>query len=165
MSLYYELANKPSLFLPMTFHITSGLEDKEYLKFLNEYYKKSKEENNTMWIVKPGEMSNRGCGIQVCKDIQDVKKIIKNKKSHANGKSFSYIIQEYLREPFLYQNRKFDIRHYMMINSSFGRIKGYWYEDGYIRTTSYKYSTKNNDPSVHLTNDAVQKYCKDYGKY
>lgn len=52
-----------------------------------------------------------------------------------------------------------------MINSNFGRIKGYFYEEGYIRTTSYKYSNKNHDSYVHLTNDAVQKYCKDYGKY
>jgi len=52
-----------------------------------------------------------------------------------------------------------------MINSSFGRIKGYFYEEGYIRTTSYKYSNKNQDSLVHLTNDAVQKHCKDYGKY
>lgn len=46
-----------------------------------------------MWIVKPGEMSNRGCGIKVCKDIHDVKNLLKNKKTHTNGKSFTYIIQ------------------------------------------------------------------------
>lgn len=46
-----------------------------------------------MWIVKPGEMSNRGCGIKVCKDIQDIKNILKNKKVHNNGKPFTYIIQ------------------------------------------------------------------------
>lgn len=80
-----------------------------------------------MWIVKPGEMSNRGCGIQVCKDIHDIKKIIKHRKCHSNGKPFSYIIQQYLREPFLYEGRKFDIRHYMMISSSYGRVRGYWY--------------------------------------
>lgn len=46
-----------------------------------------------MWIVKPGEMSNRGCGIKVCQDIQEIKKILKNKKTHSNGKPFTYIIQ------------------------------------------------------------------------
>ncbi len=39
-----------------------------------------------------------------------------------------------------------------------GHFKGYWYEDGYIRTTSYEYNIKNcKDNSVHLTNDAIQK--------
>lgn len=35
MSTYYELSKKNSRFLPMTYHIQGGLEDKEYLKFLN----------------------------------------------------------------------------------------------------------------------------------
>ena len=38
-------------------------------------------------------MSNRGNGIVVCKDLKDIKKIIKNSKCHANGKPFTYIIQ------------------------------------------------------------------------
>ena len=110
-------------------------------------------------------MSNRGSGITVCKDLHEIKSIIKNKKCHTNGKPFSYIIQEYIKKPLLYQGRKFDIRHYIMISSTLGRIQGYFYQDGYIRTTSYKYTNKNNNPYVHLTNDAVQKHCKEYGKY
>jgi tubulin--tyrosine ligase len=45
-------------------------------------------------------------------------------------------------------------------------MKGYWYADGYIRTTSTEYSTKNTkDLFTHLTNDAVQKYGQDYGRF
>lgn len=44
-------------------------------------------------------------------------------------------------------------------------IKGYWYELGYIRTTSFEYTIKHGQTSVHLTNDAVQKYLPEYGKY
>lgn len=65
----------------------------------------------------------------------------------------------------LYCRRKFDIRHYMLITYINGHKKGYWYQDGYIRTTSYEYSTKNSFGSVHLTNDAIQKNLPDYGKY
>jgi tubulin monoglycylase TTLL3/8 len=36
--------------------------------------------------------------------------------------------------PFLYQKRKFDIRCYILITSVNGIQKGYWYQDGYIRT-------------------------------
>ena len=53
----------------------------------------------------------------------------------------------------------------MMITSVGGVIKGYWYEEGYIRTTSYEYNTTQLGGFIHLTNDAVQKYSKDYGKY
>lgn len=52
-----------------------------------------------------------------------------------------------------------------MITCVNGLIKGYWYKDGYVRTTSSEYSLKVSDGSIHLTNDAVQKNLPDYGKY
>lgn len=94
-----------------------------------------------------------------------MKNIIKNRKKLDSGGMRTYIVQEYLDRPFLYQKRKFDIRHFMLITCINGHVKGYWYMDGYIRTTSYEYSVKNSLSSVHLTNDAVQKNLPDYGKY
>lgn len=47
-----------------------------------------------------------------------------------------------------------------------GITKFYWYEEGYIRTSSMVYSTEDiSDLFIHLTNDAVQ--CKNdtYSKY
>ena len=42
------------------------------------------------------------------------------------------------------------------INSIF---KGYWYEDGYIRTSSVEFNIQNcTDIFIHLTNDAIQKH-------
>ena len=38
--------------------------------------------------------------------------------------------------PFLYYKRKFDIRCYVVVTSVNDIIKGYWYEEGYIRTSS-----------------------------
>lgn len=52
-----------------------------------------------------------------------------------------------------------------MISSINGLVKGYWYKDGYVRTTSSEYSLNFSDGSIHLTNDAVQKNLPDYGKY
>ena len=66
----------------------------------------------------------------------------------------------------LYQKRKFDIRHYALISCINGIFKFYWYEEGYIRTSSSEFSLKcNRDPLIHLTNDAIQKNTPDYGKY
>ncbi len=44
-------------------------------------------------------------------------------------------------------------------------MKGYWYREGYVRTTSTEYTLKFSSGSIHLTNDAVQKNLPDYGKY
>lgn len=52
-----------------------------------------------------------------------------------------------------------------MISSCNGINKGYWYTEGYVRTTSAEYTLKFSSGSVHLTNDAVQKNLPDYGKY
>lgn len=52
-----------------------------------------------------------------------------------------------------------------MINCSNGHVKGYWFREGYVRTTSSEYTLKQGLGSVHLTNDAVQKNLPDYGKY
>lgn len=54
----------------------------------------------------------------------------------------------------------------MMITCINKKIKGYWYEEGYIRTTSTEYNIKNcKDNYIHLTNDAVQKTSEDYGRF
>lgn len=69
-------------------------------------------------------------------------------------------------KPFLYNGRKFDIRHYFLVTSVNGFIKAYWYQEGYIRTSSEKYDLEYLDNElVHLTNDAIQKHGEKYGKY
>jgi hypothetical protein len=65
----------------------------------------------------------------------------------------------------LYNRRKFDIRHYMMISNLYGVMRGYWYTEGYIRTSGYEFDITNFEREVHLTNDAVQKHCDNYGRY
>ena len=71
-----------------------------------------------------------------------------------------------MENPFLYNKRKFDIRCFILITNSNSYIKGYWYKEGYIRTSSKEYTTKNlNNKAIHLTNDAIQKKYDDYGRY
>lgn len=63
-------------YLPLTFHIKNGLEDDQYLHFLQHYYAIAKENKvgkgqypHNAWIVKPGENTNRGNGIIVCLEL------------------------------------------------------------------------------------------------
>lgn len=47
-----------------------------------------------------------------------------------------------------------------------GKMKAYFFGEGYIRTSSYQFDLNNvGDTEVHLTNDAIQKDCECYGKY
>ena len=47
-----------------------------------------------------------------------------------------------------------------------GHLKGYFYEDAYIRTSCKEFDIDNlSNKFIHLTNDAVQKFSQDYGKY
>ena len=88
------------------------------------------------------------------------------KAKHKNGQELTYIIQSYINRPFLYNNRKFDIRHYMLLTSINGVFKAYWYKEGYIRTSSEIFDLENLANSyIHLTNDAVQKHSENFSKY
>ena len=45
-------------------------------------------------------------------------------------------------------------------------IKGYWYQEGYIRTASKEFSLINlTNKMIHLTNEAVQKKGDEFGKF
>ena len=56
--------------LPLTFHIKSGLTDPEFARFEDYYNREARKvaatkHRKNIWIIKPGENSNRGVGIRV----------------------------------------------------------------------------------------------------
>lgn len=76
------------------------------------------------------------------------------------------IVQKYIDSPLLIHKRKFDMRMFFLVTSVNGCIKGYYYKDGYLRTSCKEFSVTNlSNRMIHLTNDAVQKKDEDYGKY
>lgn len=88
-----------------------------------------------------------------------------NEMRENGGKNRSFIVQRYLM-PFLYSKRKFDIRCYMLVTSVNSILKCYWYEEGYIRTSCKEFNIKDlKNKFIHLTNDAIQKKCEEYGKF
>lgn len=123
--------------------------------------------------MKPGENTNQGRGITVIDEIYELNMIMK--KNHqvkpkspnkASKKKIpqnlgeerdpqeeddpdykrTFIVQMYLDRPFLYQGRKFDIRHYVLLTNIYGIMRAYWYTDGYIRTSSYEFNIDNFEP-------------------
>lgn len=169
---YYDLLGKNVFdIIPLTYHIKHGTTDPQYEAFTKEFKRLAKErtakkELKNVWIVKPGELSNRGQGITVIDEIYELNNILKKKEKHFNGTEKTYIVQKYIEKPLLYKGRKFDIRHYMMISRMHGVMRAYWFGEGYIRTSSSEFNIDEiGDEGVHLTNDAIQKYCDGYGKY
>lgn len=78
----------------------------------------------------------------------------------------SLILQRYVCNPLLFNGRKFDIRTYGLVQSTPSGIKGYVYSGGYLRTSQQLFSTANlADKFVHLTNDAIQKHGRHYGRF
>lgn len=172
MKRYFEMKGEdPFKVLPLTFHITKGIEDSQYSRFLKCYESIEEERKNNrnirnIWIVKPGQNTNQGNGISVCYGLDDIKLRLRGRQKNRDGKLRTFILQKYIENPLLYNKRKFDIRHYVLMTCINGIFKAYWYEQGYVRTSSSEFNLKpSKDQQVHLTNDAVQKGASDYGKF
>jgi len=74
-------------------------------------------------------------------------------------------VQKYIEAPLLFHKRKFDIRIWALIGYD---GKFYLFKEAYVRTSSEEYDLsgdKLDQIYVHLTNNAVQKYSKNYGKF
>ena len=53
-----------------------------------------------------------------------------------------------------------------MLTSTGGSLRGYFFEDGYVRTSCKEFTLEDvADKFVHLTNAAIQVHAEDYGKY
>lgn len=50
-------------YVPLTFHIKGEENDFEEIAIFEESISSKKEKEKLLWIVKPGENWNRGCGI------------------------------------------------------------------------------------------------------
>jgi hypothetical protein len=156
--------------VPLTFVIeVNNHSDRGYRSFEHEYNKRnSKNRENEIsqnfWIIKPAEKSNRGRGITVLEDLNKIQNLIFDPYFRHSPKKF--IVQEYISDPLLYEKRKFDIRMFMLLTWYNGAVKIYWYRDGYVRTSSKKFTLSNLESKfIHLTNEAVQKKSMKFGKF
>lgn len=118
----------------------------------------------SLFICKPANM-NCGKGIQVLDQLELIKKYVKRSLQGA------VILQQYIKQPFLYKKRKFDIRLWVLVTQE-GAI--YVAREGYLRTSSFAYTTELNSSravsrakrendhtlGVHLTNYSLQRKYK-----
>ena len=87
--------------------------------------------------------------------------LMKEKAYSING----FVIQKYIESPLLINDRKFDIRMWVLVT---GDMNVYLFREGYIRTSSSPFvidHTNIDDKFVHLTNNAIQKFSETYGTF
>ena len=154
---YFSVGENVFEYLPLTFYIDS--KGGEFGEFLQTAQKAP----NQLWIVKPGENTNRGNGIIITNKIDTVISEVSSvfKAQVLN----SFVVQKYIEKPFLINKRKFDLRLYSLCTSVNGVFQAYFYQEGYLRTACKVYNSNDMDKFIHLTNDAVQNKCEDYGKW
>lgn len=112
-----------------------------------EFWKHYKNHEGQTYIVKP-DMMSQGKGIYLTQNKDDI-----NHRSNV-------VIQEYLDEPFLVDNLKFDIRLYVYV-TSVDPLRVYLYDDGLVRFATEEYHKPTdeniNNTYIHLTNYAINK--------
>ena len=114
---------------------------------------------HNFWILKPSSF-NRGRGIHIFNSLEKLESLCEEIE-----KSYNYIIQKYIESPLLFNDRKFDIRMWVLVTHD---NSCYYFPHGYIRTSSEPFDISSdctNNKFIHLTNNAVQKEGSLYGKF
>jgi tubulin polyglutamylase TTLL5 len=104
------------------------------------------------WIVKPAG-SSQGRGIYITNNILELPDTNQVTKNNDN-----WIVERYIENPLLIDNRKFDLRLYVAV-TSFNPLKIYLHEEGLARLATEKYSNETYDQKFsHLTNYSINKH-------
>jgi len=108
----------------------------------HEWLQHAHEDPDHKWILKP-KNSSRGRGIEVVRDLADVPL---DKK---------FMVQDYLDNPHLINERKYVLRLYVLI-SSVEPLQVYLYDEGFAKLASDPYDLDDLDnPFAHLTNPDI----------
>ena len=153
--------------IPTTFILSGQTEDLELQNFICRFneiasLKSNKEKTPTkhcernVWLLKPANW-NQGKGIEILSNLKAIMKSLREKPAGSK-----WVIQKYIERPLLINNRKFDIRVWVLIT---GRKDLFFYKQGYIRTSSFEYNLQEKANYVHLTNNCLQQFSDKYGEY
>ena len=107
---------------------------------------------------------NRGRDIKVFSDLNSIINEIEKYKNE--NKCTDLLIQKYIEDSLLYNNRKFDIRIWVLflyISKDY-KFEAYVFKEGHLKACSENFNIDSNDLYVHLTNYSIQKYNKNFSK-
>lgn len=113
----------------------------------------SVEGSECVWILKPGRKS-RGRGISIHQSLTSIEGALRS--------GHSYVVQKYIERPLLIEERKFDLRVWAVI---LGGMEFWIYDHCYARFSVQSYDRADLENCyVHLTNNSVSKWAKDFDK-
>ncbi|VDD83567.1 unnamed protein product [Mesocestoides corti] len=142
-------------FLPETYWIDDPKEKQTFIHKLC---------NEQLWIFKPCGL-NQGKGISLIRSHLDFDRIEEARMEEIRRNPRMCrprIVQKYLVNPLVLNDRKFDIRCYLMIVSTMPYLV--LFSPGYVRLSLRKYNPYDTDLVTHLTNQFVQKKDPHYKK-
>ena len=114
--------------------------------------KNKHDKSKFLWIIKPCA-SSCGKGIKVVSHDKALS-LCKEKKK--------LIVQRYLGDPYLINNKKFDLRMYVLVTGA-DPLRVYVHEEGLTRISTRDYSLKNiKDRFAHLTNYSINKKASNF---
>ena len=138
--------------------------DKKLMKTMIDNYNNYYNNNlgNDIWILK-NTTSGQGIGTILLKK-DELLKLDQNeefiKERNIFKENTSYTIQKYLEKPFLYNNKKGDIRVFIIIycykKNNKLIYKFYTYNKLLFKYSNLDYDINNLDKYIHLTNVSIQ---------
>ena len=109
-----------------------------------------------VWLFKPARDSF-GHGIKILDNYDDIK----------NAKQKRFLISRYIMNPLLINNKKFDMRAYVLV-TGMNPLKIYFYRDGYLKLTVKNFTLSHeyiDDGCVHITTSDTNLECFDGKEY
>ena len=123
------------------------------LQSINPQYSMNGKQN--IWIIKPGRKS-RGRDIKILSDLEEILKYIEVPNF--------WVAQKYIENPLLINNRKFDIRQWVLI-TNMDPIEIWVYNRCYLRFAAEEFSFDELSNNFrHLTNNSISKDSNDFVK-
>ena len=143
----YKKGHKP-MYIPFTLSFTQDTVNSiEYL-FVN----------NKKWIIKPENVWARK-GIKVLNSFDNCIEWIK-KFDYSN-----WIIQDYIDNPLLIDNKKFHFRIYVLAIKDNNGVNCFLYDEGFMYFSKLEYNNNNLDNDIHLSGENNKESVKVFPEY